>query len=312
MKLNVIIPCLNEEDNVELLHKKISETLTDIDYKLIFINDGSTDKTIQKLKEIFKKDQEHIQVINFSRHFGKDAAIYAGLSHTDAEYSVIIDADLQQNPKYLNIMMDYLDKNGDVDIVAMINKERKEGIFNKFFKWGFYMFINMISDTKFVKDVSDFRMFRRNVVEAICKLSENNRFSKGIFSWIGFNTHFMKYKVEDRHSGKSYFNFWTQWRYAFRGIINFSVKPLRIATVLGFLFALIAFIYMIVILVETLIHGSSVPGFPTILTAILFLGGIQLIAIGLLGEYISRTYLEAKKRPIYVTKSKLGFNEDIL
>jgi len=312
MKLNVIIPCFNEEGNVELLYKKISETLDEIDYQLIFVNDGSTDKTYQKLKDLYNKDPKHMQVINFSRNFGKDAAMYAGLTHTNADYSVIIDGDLQQNPKYLLDMMNYLDKHEDIDIVAMINKKRKEGIITRFLKWGFYTFMNLISDINFTKDASDFRMFRKNVVEAIISLSENNRFSKGIFSWIGFNTHFMNYKVEARHAGKTYFNFINQCRYAFRGIINFSVKPLRLATVFGFLFAFIAFIYMIFILVQTIASGSSVPGFPTLISVVLFLGGTQLMAIGILGEYISRTYLEAKKRPVYIAKNKLGFNEDIL
>jgi len=313
MKLNVIIPCYNEEGNVELLQKKLAEALGETDYRLIFINDGSKDNTYKKLKEVYEKNPNSVQVINFSRNFGKDAAIFAGLEATDADYSVIIDGDLQQNPKYLLDMMDYLDNHEDIDIVAMVNKDRlKEGFITKFFKWGFYTFMNMISDVKLAKGVSDFRMFRRNVVEAICSLPENNRFSKGIFSWIGFETHVMEYKVEARNAGKAYFNFSNQWKYAFRGIISFSVKPLRLATILGFIFAFVAFIYMIFILVETLINGSSVPGFPTLLTAILFLGGVQLMAIGLLGEYMSRTYLETKKRPVYIAKSKLGFNEDLL
>ena len=312
MKLNVIIPCFNEEGNVEILQKKLADTLGEIDYQLIFINDGSKDNTYKKLKEVYLKNQSTVKVINFSRNFGKDAAIFAGLEVSDADYTVLIDGDMQQNPKYLLDMLAYLEENEDIDIVAMVNTNRREGIFTRFFKWGFYTFMNLISDVKFNKGVSDFRMFRRSVTEAIRLLPENNRFSKGIFSWIGFNTHVMEYKVEPRFAGKRYFNFINQWRYAFRGIINFSIKPLRLATVLGFLFALIAFIYGTIILIDTVIHGSNVPGFPTLLTAILFLGGIQLMAIGLLGEYISRTYLESKKRPIYIAKSKLGFNEDIL
>ena len=314
MKLNVIIPCYNEEGNVELLHKKLSEALSAIDYELIFVNDGSQDKTIDKVKTIYEKDKEHVKAINFSRNFGKDAAIYAGLSHAKAEYSVIIDSDLQQNPKYLLEMMKYLDEHEDVDQVAMVNKERKkEGLFTKFLKWGFYTFINIISDTKFKKGASDFRMFRANMVEAIISLGENNRFSKGIFSWVGFNTHYMEYTVEDRHSGKAYFNFANQWKYAFSGIVNFSIKPLRLATIFGFLFAFGSLFYFAFILIQTLIEGNAVPGYPSLICAILLLGGLQLMAIGLLGEYMSRTYLESKKRPAYIAKNKLGFSdEDIL
>jgi len=310
MKLNVIIPCMNEEENVIPLYEKLVEALDEIDFKLIFINDGSTDKTTLKLKEIWEHDKKRVGIINFSRNFGKDAAIYAGLLHTDADYSVIIDGDLQQNPKYLINMMNHLDKHEDIDIVAMVNSKRKENFIVKFLKWGFYTFINMISDIRFAKGVSDFRMFRRNVVEAICQLSENNRFSKGIFSWIGFNTHLMEYKVEDRVSGRSKFSFIGQWKYAFNGIINFSVKPLRLATFFGLLSAVAALIYFIVIIVQTLVHGTDVPGYPSLLCAILFLGGLQLIAIGTLGEYMSKTYLESKKRPVYIAKSKFGFKDD--
>ena len=311
MKLNVIVPCYNEEGNVELLHKKLSEALKEIDYELIFVNDGSKDNTYEKLNELYSIDKKHIRVINFSRNFGKDAALFAGLSHANAVYTVIIDGDCQQNPKYLLEMMDYLDKHEDIDQVAMINKTRdKEGIITKMLKGTFYSFINMISDTKFVKGASDFRMFRKNVVTAINQLPENNRFSKGIFSWIGFNTHYMEYKVEERHSGKAFFNIKNQFKYAVNGIINFSVKPLRIATFMGSLFSTGSFIYLLVIIIQTLATGADVPGYPSTICIILLLGGLQLLAVGILGEYISKAYLETKKRPIYLTKNKLGFNDE--
>ena len=314
MKLNVIIPMYNEEGNAELLHKQLSKALEEIEYELIFINDGSRDKTFIKLKEIYEKDNEHVRVINFSRNFGKDAAIYAGLNYSNAEYSVVIDGDCQQNPKYLLKMMDFLDKNLEYDQVAMVNKTRsKESFISKILKRMFYSFINKISDTKFVKGASDFRMFRKYVVDSILSLEENNRFSKGIFSWVGFNTYCMEYKVEERNSGKTSFNLINQFKYAFSGIINFSIKPLRVATFIGFFFAIGAFIYLLVTIIETFITGIAVPGYASLISVILLLGGLQLIAIGILGEYIAKTYLECKKRPIYVTKNKLGFNdEDIL
>jgi len=311
VKLNVIIPCYNEEGNVELLHQKLTETLDDLDYELIFINDGSVDETAKVLNNLYKNDKKHVRVINFSRNFGKDAAIYAGLMHANAEYSVIIDSDLQQNPKYLLEMMKYLDEHEDVDQVAMVNQKRlKEGLITKFLKWGFYTFINMISDTKFVKGASDFRMFRSYVVESICSLSENNRFSKGIFSWVGFTTYSMPYEVEDRHSGKTNFNFFSQWKYAFNGIVNFSVRPLRLSTWLGFLSAFGAFIYLLIIIIQTLVNGADVPGYPSIICIILLLGGLQLMAIGILGEYVAKNFLETKNRPVYLAKSKLGFKDD--
>ncbi len=313
MKLNVIIPMYNEEGNAALMHKTLTDTLKDLKYEIIFVNDGSTDKTAEILKDIYDNDKKHVKVINFSRNFGKDAAIYAGLSHSKAKYTVIVDGDMQQNPKYLIQMMLFLDEHDDYDIVAMVNEDRKkESGFVKLLKNAFYSFMNILSDTKFKKNASDFRMFRRGVVEAILSLPENNRFSKGIFSWVGFKTKYMKYDVEDRHSGKSNFNIKSSFKYAWQGIINFSVKPLKIATVLGIIFSLFAFIYLIVILIKTLALGADVPGYPSLICVILLLGGLNLMAIGILGEYISKMYLEIKKRPIYVAKNKLGFEDDIL
>ncbi|MDD2505056.1 MAG: glycosyltransferase, partial [Bacilli bacterium] len=199
----------------------------------------------------------------------------------------------------------------EIDQIAMVNKTRnKENLITKILKSSFYSFINSISDTKFVKGASDFRMFRKAIVESIVSLGENNRFSKGIFSWVGFNTHYMEYEVEERNSGKTNFNLLGQFKYAFNGIVNFSIKPLRIATILGFITSIIAFIYLLVILIETFITGIAVPGYASLICIILFLGGVQLIAIGILGEYVSKTYLETKKRPVYICKNRLGFNDD--
>ncbi len=312
MKLNVIIPMYNEEGNVAVMYKALADTLKEIKYELIFVNDGSLDKTSDMLKDIYDNDKKHVRVINFSRNFGKDAAIYAGLSHSNAKYTVILDGDMQQNPKYLINMMNYLDEHDDIDIVAMVNKTRKENGLTKFLKSSFYSFINVLSDTKFKKDVSDFRMFRKEVVDSIISLQENNRFSKGIFSWVGFNTKYLAYEVEDRYSGKSNFDLKSSFKYAWNGIINFSIKPLKIATLLGSLFSLFSFIYLAIVLIKTLITGADVPGYPSLICVVLLLGGLNLLAVGILGEYISRMYIETKKRPIYVAKSKLGFDEDVL
>ena len=311
MKLNVIIPMFNEEGNIFLMYDKLSQYLKNIKYELIFINDGSKDKTYEKLVEVYNKDKKHIKVINFSRNFGKDAAIYAGLKASRAKYTVVLDGDLQQNPKYLIDMMNFLDENDDYDIVAMVHKDRKkENFLVRFIKNTFYSFINILSDTKFHNNASDFRMFRKNVVEAILSLEENNRFSKGIFSWVGFKTKYIPYEVEDRYSGKSNFNLKSSFKYAWNGIINFSVKPLRVATVIGSLCSLFAFIYLISVLIKTLIIGIDVPGYASLICLVLLFGGFNLLAIGILGEYISKMYLEIKKRPIYVAKNKLGFEDD--
>lgn len=313
MKLSVIIPCYNEEGNVKLMHEKLSSALKDIKYELIFINDGSKDNTYNKLKEEYEKDKTHIKVINFSRNFGKDAAIYAGLSNSKGKYSVIIDGDLQQNPNYLLKMIEFLDNNPEYDQVAMVNKKRpNESLLAKILKSTFYKFINRLSEIKFENGASDFRMLRKEMVKSIVSLSENNRFSKGIFAWVGYNTKYLPYEVEDRHSGKTKFNLIKSFKYAINGIINFSVKPLKISTITGFLFSSISFIYLIYILISTIVTGNPVPGYPSLICLILFLGGLNLLAIGIVGEYISKMYLEVKDRPIYIAKNTLGFEDEIL
>ena len=239
--------------------------------------------------------------------------MYAGMRYSTSKYCAIIDSDMQQNPKYLLQMLNFLENNPDYDQVSMINKDRSnDNFFVKTLKKIFYKFINLISDTNFKEDASDFRMFSKSAKEAVLNLGEINRFSKGIFSWIGFKTKYLEYKVEKRYSGTSKFNLTNSFRYAFNGIVNFSTKPLRLATVTGLLTSTISFIYFIVMILETLIRGNNVPGYPSIICLILILGGINLLAIGIVGEYISKIYLEIKKRPIYITKNTLCFDEDVL
>lgn len=313
MKLDVIVPCFNEEGNLLLFNETLKKELVNVDYQVIYVNDGSTDNTYNVLKDIYNENKNNTKVINFSRNFGKDAAIYAGMVQSKGKYAAVIDADMQQHPKYLIQMLDFLENNPDYDQVAMVNKERNnDNGLTKVLKRLFYKFINLISDTTFKEDASDFRMFTNVAVKAIINLGEINRFSKGIFSWIGFKTKYMEYKVEKRHSGKSNFNLIKSFKYAFNGIINFSIKPLRLATITGFLTSSIAFIYFIIMIIETLIKGNDVPGYPSIICLILILGGINLMAIGIVGEYIGKIYLEIKKRPIYITKDTLGFDDDIL
>lgn len=313
MKLSIVIPAFNEEGNIDNIYKNIKSIFNDISYEIIFVNDGSRDKTEKVMEAIYKGDPNHVRIINFSRNFGKDAAIYAGLEHATGEYTAIIDADMEQNPKYLLEMLTFLDKNQDYDQVAMVIKKRKAGSFIKrFCAKLFYKVINSLSDIKFTEDASDFRMFRENVRDAILSLSEKNRFSKGIFSWIGFSTKTMEYDVGKRTSGVTKFNFKTSFKYALEGIIGFSVKPLRIATLSGLVTSLCGFIYLIYVLIKTAVSGIDTPGFATIVCIILFIGGIQLISIGILGEYVSKTFIETKNRPIYVAKSKIGFDEEIL
>lgn len=312
MKLSVIIPCCNEEGNVKKMYEKTSEVLNqrDFDYELLIIDDGSDDKTFEMIKDIYEMDTTHVKCVSFSRRFKKDAGLYAGICHASGEYTAIIDGDLQQNPKYLLKMMDYLEKHSEYDQICMIQKERKaDGFFTAFLKKCFYKVIDFLSDVPFVNGASDFRMFRKNVREAIIQVSERNRFSKGIFAWIGFQTKYDTYEVEQRTKGKTKFNLFESFRYAFDGIVSFSTKPLGIATVLGILSSLIAFVYFIIIIVQKLAFGIDAAGYASLMCVVLFLGGIQLITIGILGKYLSKTYVEAKQRPVYVVREKLGFDE---
>lgn len=306
MKLSIIIPCKNEEGNIKKLYEDIKEILNDVKYEIIFIDDGSTDNTLNEIKEL--KD---VKALSFSKNFKKEAAIYAGLKYSIGEYTCILDGDCQQNPKYLLDMIKVLD-NKEFDQVAMVIKKRKEFFLKRLFKKIFYFIMNKISDIDFINGASDFRMFNHLVKDAILEISETNRFSKGLFAWIGFNTCYLEYDVLKRYRGKSKFNLRESIKYALEGIIGFSVKPLRIATYFGLLTSISSFIYFLVLLIKTLIVGKDVPGYASILCIILLLGGIQLITIGILGEYMAKTYLEVKKRPIYLIKEKIGFDESLL
>lgn len=307
-ELSVIVPCFNEEGNLKLFNKTLITELKNIDYEVIYVDDGSQDKTLKVLKEIAKQDK-NIKYISFSRNFHKDAAIQAGLENCNAKYSCIIDADMQQHPKYITKMYNFLEENKNYDQIAMVNKKRKEKKLTIFFKKCFYKIIDKLSDIKFVEGASDFRMFRQNVIQEILKLKERNRFSKGIFSWIGFNTYYMEYDVLERNNGESKFKLKANLKYALDGIISFSTKPLRIATFIGLISSFIAFILLIEVLIEKIFWNTPIAGYPTIMCAILFIGGIQLITIGILGEYLAKTYIETKKRPIYIVKEKYGFKD---
>jgi len=309
MKISIIIPSYNEEGNINELNKKLVNTLKDYDYELIYINDGSTDKTLLNIKKV-TEENNRIKYISFSKNFGKDAAIYAGLKYSTGDYTCIIDSDLQQNPKYIISMINHLKNHDEIDQIAMVMKDRnKENALTKLLKKTFYKVINKLSDTKMVDGASDFRMFRKNVKKAILDLSEKNRFTKGMFSWVGFNTEYMYYNVEKRYSGKTKFNTKEQINYALTGITNFSIKPLSLATSLGLVISFLTVIYILITLLQVLIFGKEVPGYASLLIVTLFLGGIQLIFLGILGTYLGKNYIESKNRPIYIEKETKGFDE---
>lgn len=310
--LDVIIPTFNEEDNIEPLYKELSTTLKDIKYNLIFIDDGSTDKSLSKLIKIYKKDTNRIKIISFTRNFGKDAAIYAGLKEAHGKYISIIDSDLQQHPKHILEMIEFLEKNEDYDEVAMVNSYSNDSFIQKKFKKTFYKLMTKLTHYNFEVGASDFRTIRNYVAKTLIDLKETNRFTKGLFAWTGFNVKFMKYTPDKRLYGKSKFNFRKQINYAIDGILNFSTSPMKIALYLGSTLSTCSFIYLIYLIIKTLVLGKDVPGFASLMSVILLLGGVILTMLGLIGEYVSRIYMETKQRPIYVSKVKFGFDDDIL
>ena len=310
--LDVIIPTYNEEDNIEPLYKELVNTLKNVKYNLIFIDDGSTDKSLSKLIKIYKKDTNHIKIISFTRNFGKDAAIYAGLKEAHSKYISIIDSDLQQHPKHILEMIEFLEKHEDYDEVAMVNSYSNDSFIQKKFKKTFYNLMTKLTHYNFEVGASDFRTIRNYVAKTLIDLKETNRFTKGLFAWTGFNVKYLKYTPDKRLHGKSKFNFRKQVNYAIDGILNFSTSPMKIALYLGSTLSTCSFIYLIYLIIKTLIQGKDVPGFASLMSVLLILGGVILTMLGLIGEYVSRIYMETKRRPIYVSKVKFGFEDDIL
>lgn len=303
-KISLIVPCYNEQENVSLFYNECKKAFLNKDFfvEIIFINDGSTDNTSKELKSLSAEKNFEIKIVNFSRNFGKEAAMYAGLKNSTGDYVVIIDADLQQKPELILNMVDVIEKNDEYDCVCYYQKKRKEGKIISFIKKIFYKIITKISDVEFVNGASDFRLFKRYVVDAILNLEEKNRFSKGIFSWVGFKTCYLPYIPDNRANGKSNFNFRSLFKYAISGILSFSIAPLRIATYSGLMFAFIAFIYMLIVIIQKIFFTIDVPGYATLLTCILFIGGLILFCLGIIGDYIARIYIETKNRPIYIEK----------
>lgn len=305
MKLSLVVPCYNEAENVQVFAKQAREILKGIEYETIYINDGSKDNTIQKLKEIKAEGKDNLTIINFSRNFGKEAGLYAGLQHANGDYVVIIDADLQQPIAVAREMYEFLEANEEYDEVAAYQEERKEGKILTLFKSAFYGLINKMTEVELYKNASDFRCLRRTVVDAILSMSEYHRFSKGIFAWVGFNTYYRPYEVQERHAGTTSWSFFKLLNYAMEGMISFSTKPLRMVTTVGIGTSAIAILYMFVVILQKLIWGNDVPGYPTIIVLILLLGGIQLTVMGIIGEYLAKIHIEVKSRPIYIAKEVL-------
>ena len=303
MKLSLVIPCYNEEKNILLFYEAVKKDFSGVDfeYELVFVNDGSRDGTFKELKKLCNGDLP-VKIVNFSRNFGKEAAMYAGLRESEGDYVTIIDADLQQKPSIALDMVNTLDNEPEYDCVAAYQDIRNESKALVFFKNCFYKLINKFSDTEFTQGASDFRTFRRHMVEAILSMDEYFRFSKGLFSWVGFKTKFIPYVADERATGESKWSFTKLFKYAMDGIFAFSTTPLRISTIIGLVTAFLSIIYLFVVVIQKLAFGINVEGYATIVVLILLLGGIQLCCIGIIGEYIARTYIQTKNRPIYIAK----------
>ena len=294
MKLSLVVPCYNEAENVALFQEAAIGAFRDCayDFEIIFVDDGSKDGTLHQLKKLFAAQECPVKVVSFSRNFGKEAGLYAGLQHASGEYIVQI-----------------LDTKPELDMVAAYQDRRGESKILSFFKKGFYKLINRLTDIPLKADASDFRTFRRSVAESILSLGEYHRFSKGIFAWVGYNTEFIPYTACERTRGTTKWSFGKLFNYAIDGIIGYSTKPLRIATLLGGITSVAAFIYLIVVILQKLIVDIDIPGYATIIVLILLLGGMQLFCIGIIGEYVGRTFVQSKKRPIYIAKETLVYED---
>ena len=311
MKLSLVVPCYNEAENVALFQDAVIRAFEgcNYDYEIVYIDDGSTDATLVELRKLFKAQRCPVKVVSFSRNFGKESGLYAGLQHASGEYISLIDADLQQRPEIVRNMVEILDTQPEYDIVAAYQDRRGEGKILSFFKKSFYKLSNRLTNINLKSDASDFRTFRRCVAESILSLAEYHRFSKRIFAWVGYNTKFIPYTACERAAGVTKWNFRKLFNYAVDGIIGYSTTPLRISTWLGGVTAFAAFIYLIVVILQKLITGIDIPGYATQIVLILFLGSMQLFCIGIIGEYVGRIFEQSKDRPIYIAKEILDYDK---
>ena len=299
--LSIIVPCYNEEEALPLFYNETIKVLNSIKqkYEIIFVNDGSKDNTLNIIEELANKNK-NVYYLSFSRNFGKESAMYAGLCNAKGEYVAIMDADMQDPPSLLPQMIDILNK-GEYDSVATRRVTRDgESKVRSWFARKFYKIINAISDADIVDGARDFRLMKRDMVDSIISMSEYNRFSKGIFGWVGFNTYWLPFENVERVAGTTKWSFWGLVKYAIGGIVNFSQAPLDIASWFGIFMTFVSFVMLVFIIVRKLIFGDPVAGWASTMCVIVFIGGIQLFCIGIMGQYVGKTYMEAKARPHYI------------
>ena len=301
-KISVVVPCYNEQEALPIFYVETTkelEKIPNVTWEFVLVDDGSRDKTLETMQKLAEND-EKVKYISFSRNFGKESAMYAGLENATGDYVVLMDADLQDPPALLGRMVKEIEENG-YDCVGTRRVTRKgEPPIRSFFARMFYKLINKISKTEIVDGARDFRMMKREMVDAVVKMCEYNRFSKGILSWVGFKTLWLEYENIERVAGQTKWNFWKLFLYSIDGIVAFSTAPLVISSVLGIAICFIAFCLMAFYVVKAIMFGDPVSGFPTLISVILMLGGLQLLCLGILGQYLAKTYLETKNRPIYI------------
>lgn len=305
-KISIIVPTYNEQEVIEMFYNETSKVLQSLmdkyTYEIIFVDDGSQDETLNKLKELNNLDKK-VNIISFSRNFGKEAGMYAGLKNATGDICVVMDSDLQHDPNIILQMLKYIEEG--YDTVTTIRNRKGESKIKSFFSKIFYKLMQSEDEISLKQGSQDFRMMTKNVVEAILSLEEYNRFSKGIFSWVGFKTKYIEVQNRTRAAGETKWNYKKLFRYALEGLTSFSVKPLKIATISGGIISILSLVLAIEIVVQTLIQGKDVPGYASIITSVLFIGGIELISIGILSEYVGKMYLEIKNRPKYIIKEKI-------
>jgi len=309
--ISIVVPCYNEEEAIPLFYNEIrvvADQLKDFTFEFLFIDDGSEDRTMAVLADLRNKDKR-VRYISFSRNFGKEAAIFAGFEHTTGDYIAVMDADLQDPPSLLPEMLHCIINEG-CDCAATRRVSRKgEPPIRSFFANIFYRVFNKISHIDMVEGARDFRLMKRQMVEAIKSVGEYNRFSKGIYQWVGFKTKWFEYENLERVAGKTKWSFWKLYLYSIDGMVAYSTVPLAIASLMGIIFCLLSFIMITVIVIRTLIWGDPVSGWPSLASLVMFMGGIQLLCIGIIGQYLAKTYLETKRRPIYIkSQSDIGGN----
>lgn len=301
--LSIIVPCYNEEEMISRFFNEVESIELPIEREYIFINDGSSDKTLMEIKKVYKESKNKVRYISFSRNFGKEAGIYAGLESARGDFIVLMDVDLQDPPELLPEMVHTLIKEDKLDCIGTRRVNRKgEPPVRSFFAKSFYKIINMISETEIVDGARDYRMMRRPMVDSILQISEYNRFSKGIFSWVGYETEYIEFENREREHGQTTWSFWGLLKYSIDGIVSFSTFPLTLVAIIGMIIFMLSVLLAIAFAIRTLIFDNPVQGWTSIAVIVLGLGGIQTLALGVIGQYLGKTFLETKNRPVFIIK----------